>query len=225
MQAAGGRERREQEIPDAVLRQRFVDQPVDVVAVAGDEAHDPIPLEGGRWAGRDGFGGGHWSIRRDIATEVFHLKQLFVLVGEIPAMFLTVLRRVYLSSWFLNDFDIPKVVLQPAIIGVEEARSAHQGKGEDMLIVGRRKPVSDERLFAFTDYLLLYLPHPTSSSSFFREPSPEISVLSQLFQVFSADNKPSSITVQPVPELHARFSLFSAKYLEGYIGVDDRAHQ
>ena len=159
------------------------------------------------------------------AAEVFRPKQCFVFVRELCDVSPPLLRRVYLSSRFLNDPGVQKVILQPAIIGVEEARSAHQGECKDMLIVGRRKPVSDERLLAFADYLVPCLPYPTSLSSFFSEPSLEVSILCQLFQVSSTDDEDSPATVQPVPEPHARFGLFSAEHLEGHIGVDNRAHQ
>ena len=59
MQATCGGIRREQKIPHAVLRQRLVDQPVNLVTVGGDEAHHLVPVERGRAGGLDGFGVGH----------------------------------------------------------------------------------------------------------------------------------------------------------------------
>ena len=192
----------------------------DHQAVRLDEAE---PFEVGAGVGA---GGGHRSIRPDTAAEVFRLKQLPVFGGVIPAMFLVMLCRVYLSLRFLNYFGIHKIILQPAIVGVEKACPTHQGKGENMFIIGRQKPVSNEGLFTFTDQLVPYLPYSsTSPSSLFTEPSSEIPILCQLHQIFPTDDKSSSITVQPVPELHTRFSLLFAKYLEGYIGVDNRTHQ
>ena len=59
MQATGGGERGEQKIPHAVLREHLVDQPVNLVAVGGDEAHDPVRRERRRMAACDGVGFRH----------------------------------------------------------------------------------------------------------------------------------------------------------------------
>ena len=57
--STAGRERGEQEVPHAVLRERLVDQPVNLVAVGGDEAHDPIRRERRRVVACDGVGFRH----------------------------------------------------------------------------------------------------------------------------------------------------------------------
>ena len=94
-----------------------------------------------------------------------------------------------------------------------------------MFIIGFPKSISNECVLTFIDYLVPYLSHPTSRSSLFRKPSPEISILLQFLQIFASDNKLSSAGVKPVPELYAWFSLFVTKHLVSHIGVDNRAHQ
>ena len=94
-----------------------------------------------------------------------------------------------------------------------------------MFIIGFPNTVSNDHFLAFFDHFAPDLVYSSSSSSLFRKPSPEISVLRQFREIPSANNKFPLATVQPDPELYPRFSSLSSKHFSYHIGVNNRAHQ
>ena len=187
----------------------------DHQAVRLDEAE---PFEVGA---RVGVGGGHArrvglcrpaksAIAEEAAVRVRHL---FVLGG-----------RVDLATGIRNDLAILEVHDQRCIVCVEQPRAAHQGKREDVFVVGPARVSPSDFICARIHGFVRHRPRPTNTGRC-SEPSHESTVSAELSKKVTANDQLPTRTREPVEETYARRRPIISEHFVCHIGVDDSAHQ
>ena len=119
-----------------------------------------------------------------MGAEVFCLQQLLVFCREAAVG----TRRIDSSRQARNHRGILEVTLQTAVICVEKAGAARQGKGYDVFVVGAQEPGLDELVFVLTDSHTPYLPHPAAKPTRFQPPTFEVSIAYQFVQHSATDH-------------------------------------
>ena len=186
--------------------------------------HEPLrldeaePFEVGAGVG---IGGGHArrvglcrpaksAIAEEAAVRVRHL---FVLGG-----------RVDLATGIRNDLAILEVHDQRCIVCVEQPRAAHQGKREDVFVVGPARVSPSDFICARVHGFVRHRPRPTNTGRC-SEPSHESTVSAELSKKVTANDQLPTRTREPVEETYARRRPIISEHFVCHIGVDDSAHQ
>ena len=186
--------------------------------------HEPLrldeaePFEVGAGVG---IGGGHArrvglcrpaksAIAEEAAVRVRHL---FVLGG-----------RVDLATGIRNDLAILEVHDQRCIVCVEQPRAAHQGKREDVFVVGPARVSPSDFICARIHGFVRHRPRPTNTGRC-SEPSHESTVSAELSKKVTANDQLPTRTREPVEETYARRRPIISEHFVCHIGVDDSAHQ
>ena len=154
------------------------------------------------------------------AAEVRRLQQRLVMVREPPVR----TRGIDAPLHTGDHLPVREVMLQQFVIGIKQARSTHQGKSDNVLIVGTHQAAVDLS-FLFQHGLRGQLAYAATRPARLHEPAIEVPVFRQFLQHFAADHDLSAAAVQPVPESAPSLGLPPAKHLEHRAGINDGTHQ
>ncbi len=134
-------------------------------------------------------------------------------------------RRVDPARYTWNDCGVRKVTLQTAVIRIEKASTARQGKRYDVHIVGLKIAGLAEFVLVSTDSGTTNLSHAAAHTPCFQQPASEIAIVCEFLRDSPTDNKLSTPIIQPVPKTNTRRGSLSAEYFERDARIDDGAHQ
>ena len=113
---------------------------------------------------------------------------------------LGLLRSVHSAPWSLEYADVGEVVLQAAVVGVEEACPTDQRERENVLVVGSQQAASPEVFLLSRDLCGAHLVHPSGQPPCLLKPPLEIAIVCKLGQVLAADHELPAVAIQPVSE-------------------------